>query len=228
MMIDRSAGLSAASPRTCRIASMTARSGASGVVRILALHRLSPNSSATSVNVPPMSTPNLPRCSTTPFAAAGNQAEFLTSRVRAVNPHAFGGPRRISPRQRARRQARQWASVARPFGARHAEPAASGRGRAVEYCGIPRSARCFHGSPAVPHGSGSRGRDGDRTIGTLTAAIPESRRAVSAGALLRVQHVNACTGFTQTASLVSQSADNCVPRRVPHESRQRRRRDPEA
>ena len=41
----------------CCIAAMTPRSGASGVVRILALNRRSRTSSATSVKVPPISTP---------------------------------------------------------------------------------------------------------------------------------------------------------------------------
>ena len=48
-----------ASRSTARIASMTARSGASGVVRILALNRRPLASSATSVKVPPISTPSL-------------------------------------------------------------------------------------------------------------------------------------------------------------------------
>src|SRR6202022_2676392 len=64
MMIDISPGAGAASRSTVWIASRAARSGASGVVRILALQRRPRASSATSVKVPPMSTPNLPPCST--------------------------------------------------------------------------------------------------------------------------------------------------------------------
>ena len=44
---------------TERKAASTPSSGACGVVRILAVNRRSPTSSATSVNVPPMSTPSL-------------------------------------------------------------------------------------------------------------------------------------------------------------------------
>src|ERR1700730_4167438 len=64
MMIDISRGARAASRNTVWMASRTARSGASGVVRILALQRRPRASSATSVKVPPMSTPNLPPSST--------------------------------------------------------------------------------------------------------------------------------------------------------------------
>src|SRR5579872_1525878 len=57
-MIDRSPGARPASTMTDRIPSRTARSGASGVVSVLALYRLSPTSRATSVKVPPISTPS--------------------------------------------------------------------------------------------------------------------------------------------------------------------------
>src|SRR6266540_3733462 len=60
MMIDRSPGPSPASRNTAWIAAITPRSGASGVVRILALNRSPAISSATSVKVPPISTPSRP------------------------------------------------------------------------------------------------------------------------------------------------------------------------
>src|SRR5215831_13754471 len=92
MMIDRSEGESPASRNTAPIASSTACSGACGLVRILALYRRPAVSSATSVKVPPISTPSLPPSATAPSLGRPAKPQSLAAAEVGVNPlHRSGG-----------------------------------------------------------------------------------------------------------------------------------------
>ncbi len=74
MISDRSPGAMPASASTAPIAASTPAPGASRVVRILVLHRRSPCSRATSVKVPPISTPS--RASARPFGRPARLPSF--------------------------------------------------------------------------------------------------------------------------------------------------------
>ena len=134
--IAKSAGARPASRKTARIASMTARSGASGVVSTLLLNRRPPASSATSVKVPPISTPSL--------------AAATPSLPRPQRGQQFGVPagdvNRMNPSSVARRSARA-AMVAM---------------RGIIHAGLDRW-RWAGILPPIQRGESDGGRGGDRS-----------------------------------------------------------------